>query len=133
MKKSILSVGLIISIILLTQSNAFAYQKFGNKIEKRQDNQSHRIEKGFNQGELTYQELRKLIKKQNKFERLSHEFLEDGYYSHREKNILRKKYDKLDGMIYRMKHNKKRFYYGQKRVNNRHQRKWKHARFSHSS
>lgn len=133
MNKSLLSIGLILSVFLLTQSNAFAYQKFENRIEQRQDKQSHRIERGFNQGELTYHELRKLIKKQHKLERLSHEFSEDGRYNRREKNILNRKYDKLDDMIYRMKHNHKKFQYEQRHGKNKHNRKWKRFLYSHSS
>ena len=111
MKKSLLSTGLIASVILLTQTSAFAHHNFEQKIQNRQHKQSQRIEKGFNQGQLTYQEIKRLIHKQFKFERLSQNFLEDGYYNQRERKILRRKYDKLDGMIYRMKHNQQRFRY----------------------
>ena len=111
MKKSILNTGLIVSVLLLAQTNVFAYEKFEKKMQNRQHKQSQRIENGFNKGELTYHELRRLIKKQFRFERLSSDFLDDGHYSKRERKILRRKYDKLDTMIYRMKHNRDKFRY----------------------
>ena len=111
MKKSILTTSLIALVLLLTQTTAFAHHSFEKKIQNRQHKQSQRIENGFNKGELTYQELRQLIKKQFRFERLSTRFMDDGYYSKRERKILRVKYDKLDSMIYRMKHNQDKFHY----------------------
>ena len=132
MKKPILNSALILAIILLGQSTVFADQRFGDRIENREYKQSQRIEKGFNQGELTYRELKRLIKKkQLKFENLSYEFLRDDYYSPRERNILSRKYDKLDGMIYRMKHNKQRFHFDRSGVI-RNGNKRGHGRYSYS-
>lgn len=140
MNKLMLSIGLIGSALLFAQSNAFAqhkYQdrvkhghykyedkkdhrqnKFEDKLEQRQHRQSQRIERGFNQGELSYRELTRLLSKQIKFERLSREFKEDGKYSRKERKILNRKYDKLDSMIYRMKHNEERYrFYKRHKVN----------------
>ncbi|MDX2503398.1 MAG: hypothetical protein QNL62_02825 [Gammaproteobacteria bacterium] len=132
MNKPILASNLILLILILTQSSAFAHHQFEEKFEKRQQKQSHRIEHGLENSQFTYDELKRLFKIQNKIERLSLEFMEDDHYGHKERKVLRKKLNKLDDMIYRMKHNQKKYNYNQKRVSDRHQREGKRAR-KHSS
>lgn len=120
MNNSLLTIGMVM-LFMLIQGNAFAHQKYDNKFDKRFHKQSHSIKKGFYNGEFSYEELKKLFKKQYELQRLSREFLKDGYYGHRERKILRKKMDKFDHIIDRMRYNQKKYDYGPHRDAYRHQ------------
>jgi len=67
-----------------------------------------RIDRGWDSGELTRHELRKLERKLGKINRLEHRFWKDGRLSRDERQVLRKKRKHLSQAIYRMKHNDNR-------------------------
>lgn len=133
MNKPILSSSLILLVLFLIQSNAFAHHQFEQKFDKRLHKQTNRIEHGFNDSQFTYDELKRLFKTKHKIERLSQEFMEDGHYGHKERKILRKKLNKFDDMIFRMRHNKKRYNADQLHSSDRHHRERKHIRYTYSS
>ena len=64
-----------------------------------------RIDRGWDSGELTRHELRKLERKLRKINRLEHKFWKDGRLSRDERQVLKNKRRHLSRAIYRMKHN----------------------------
>jgi hypothetical protein len=114
MKK--LTIGSIfVGLFLVNQAQAEwrGYDDYGhqdvayNKIERRQDRQHHRIEKGINSGQLTRREAKKLWRQHHKIVELANCYIEDGYLSRKEKHILMARFDDASDRIYRFKHNRK--------------------------
>ena len=110
MKRLIFFTTFILSVLLLNQSSAFAYQDFHNRFKDKQERQMQRIKQGFRQDQFTFHELKQLIIKQNQLEQLSRRYGKNNHYSHREKQELRKKLKRLNKMIKRMRHNDDLYY-----------------------
>ncbi len=64
-----------------------------------------RIDQGWESGELTRREVRRLERKLRKIDKLEHEFRNDGRLSRYERRILREERERLSHAIYRLKHN----------------------------
>jgi hypothetical protein len=85
---------------------ADTYQpRFERRIDRRQDRQWSRIQNGIDSGELSRREARRLIKQQNRIDRLEDRFERDGYYSPREKRKMERVLDRASRKIKRAKHN----------------------------
>ncbi len=79
--------------------------KYQDYVDRRQARQHLRIEDGWRTGELTRKEVKRLRKNQRRIARLERKFTDDGYYSRRERQILRGELDDASARIYRKKHN----------------------------
>ena len=91
-------VGMLLAFPVLADRGERHHGDRGHRFEQR-------IDHGWESGELTRRELRKLERKLRRIDRLEHEFLEDGHLSRDERRILREKRERLSHAIYRMKHN----------------------------
>lgn len=76
-----------------------------DRIEKRMDNQRHRIRNGVRSGELTRKEAKRLRKQQRKIARLERRFMRDGFLDRREYREINSRLDTASNRIYRLKHN----------------------------
>jgi hypothetical protein len=74
------------------------------RIDKRQESQDERIEKGLKKGQLTKKEGRRLEKGQEHVENLEEKALEDGKVTKREKQRIDKAQDKQSQRIYKQRH-----------------------------
>lgn len=101
--KSILAAAALLGI-LITPAMAGHGHKY-HKINKQIDRQFERIEHGIDNGQLTRKEARKLKKQNRRITHLFDEFLDDGYLSHKERDILKFKLSKASDKIYAFKHN----------------------------
>lgn len=107
-------VGMLLAFPVLADRGERHYGDREGRFERR-------IDHGWETGELTRRELRKLERKLGKIDRLKHEFWEDGRLSRHERRILREKRDRLSHAIYRMKHNDRRARFRQRnRFEDRH-------------
>lgn len=79
--------------------------RFLGRVDRRQARQRHRIREGWESGELTRKELKRLRKGQRRIAQLERRFRADGYLSPRERRVLREALDNASDRIYRKKHN----------------------------
>jgi hypothetical protein len=97
------------SIIAALVATVFAFPGYAlaqstPRIDKRQENQEERIEKGVESGQLTKKEARRLEKGQQRVENLEEKALEDGKVTKREKKRIEKAQDKQSERIYNQRH-----------------------------
>jgi hypothetical protein len=78
------------------------------RIDKRQENQDERIEKGLQKGQLTKKEARRLEKGQEHVEDLEEKALQDGKVTKREKRRIEKAQDKQSERIYKQRHDEQK-------------------------
>ncbi len=103
MKKTVL----LVTIILFAASGLFAQS--GNKmLKKKQVQQIKKIEQGIKSGEITKIEAKKLHKQKKKISVLKKNAKKDGFVSPKEKSKQKKEVKKMDGKIYREKHDKQK-------------------------
>ena len=81
------------------------YGDFADRVDRRQDNQRHRIKEGWRSGDLTRKEMRKLRKDQKRIARMEDRFGADGYYSPRERRKLKNALSRSSDRIRYFKHN----------------------------
>jgi hypothetical protein len=74
------------------------------QIDKRQDKQDERIERGIEKGQITKKEARRLEKGQDHVENLEDKALRDGKVTKREKRQIEKAQDKQSRRIYEQRH-----------------------------
>ena len=74
-------------------------------LDKRQARQHRRIEQGWQSGELTRKEVKRLRKHQRRLEQLERKFASDGHFSRRERRAMTEALDEASARIYRKKHN----------------------------
>lgn len=77
-------------------------------VDKRQQIQQHRIEKGVESGALTETEAARLAKRQQKIEADKQKALADGAVTKRERVRLHQEQDRVSRQIYRQKHDRQR-------------------------
>jgi len=86
--------------------DADTYQPgFERRVDRRQDRQWSRIQNGVDSGDLSRREARRLLKQQDRIDRLEQRFERDGYYSPREKRKMERVLDRASRKIRRAKHN----------------------------
>jgi hypothetical protein len=78
------------------------------RVDKRQENQDERIERGLEKGQLTKKEARRLEKGQDRVENLEENALEDGKVTKREKRRIEKAQDKQSERIYNQRHDEQK-------------------------
>jgi len=100
MKKLALSI--VVGILFFWTANA---QSVTPKVDKRQNIQKERIEKGIQNGELTRKETRLLAKEQRHIKRAERRAKSDGVVTRRERVRLDRKQDRANRHIGRAKHN----------------------------
>jgi hypothetical protein len=74
------------------------------RIDKRQERQDDRIERGIETGELTKKETRRLDKGQEHIDDLEDKALDDGKVTKREQKRINKAQDKQGQRIYNQRH-----------------------------
>jgi hypothetical protein len=77
-------------------------------VDKRQQVQQQRIEKGVESGALTQNEAARLAKRQHKIEADKQKALADGTVTKRERARLHQEQDRASRQIYRQKHDRQR-------------------------
>ena len=100
MKKAIL----IMTILIFASSGVFAQNIKTPKINKKQKIQADKIKQGVKSGELTHKETKKLLKLEAKLQKKKRIAKADGVITPKEKAKLRKLSKRLDGQIYKQKH-----------------------------
>jgi hypothetical protein len=78
------------------------------RIDKRQENQDKRIERGVESGQLTKKEAARLEKGQNHVERLEDKATADGKVTKREKARIEHAQDKQSKRIHKQRHDKQK-------------------------
>jgi hypothetical protein len=78
------------------------------RVDKRQENQDGRIERGLDKGQLTKKESRRLEKGQDRVENLEEKALADGKVTKREKKRLENAQDKQSQRIYNQRHDEQK-------------------------
>jgi hypothetical protein len=96
----------IIGLVGLAHAQAPAPQMPG--IEKRQEIQQQRIEKGIQSGQLTKKEAARLQKQQQKIEADEQKALADGKVTKQERRKLQREQDRASRQISRQKHDKQK-------------------------
>jgi hypothetical protein len=76
------------------------------RIDKRQDRQERRIEKGAKSGHLTRKEAARLEKGQARVQKMEHKAVADGKVTKKEKARIEKAQDRQSKKIYREEHDK---------------------------
>ena len=74
------------------------------RVDKRQEKQQDRIERGLEKGQLTNKEARRLEKGQERVEGLEEKALEDGKVTKREKRRIEKAQDNQSQRIHKQRH-----------------------------
>jgi hypothetical protein len=74
------------------------------QIDKRQERQDERIERGIQKGQITKKEARRLEKGQEHIENMEEKALRDGKLTKREKSQIDKAQDKQNKRIYNQRH-----------------------------
>ncbi|MGD8969918.1 MAG: hypothetical protein PVG01_00805 [Desulfobacterales bacterium] len=77
----------------------------GDRFQRRQNNQKHRIYQGVRNGEITKREVTHLARQQRNVEKYRNHALRDGYLSRKEGRRLNHLQDRASGFIYRDRHN----------------------------
>jgi len=97
------------SIIAAIVATTFAFPGYAlaqstPRIDKREENQDERIEKGVRKGELTKKEARRLEKGQEHVGNLEEKALEDGKVTKREKKRIENAQDRQSERIHNQRH-----------------------------
>lgn len=74
-------------------------------VDQRQENQAERIYNGIANGDVSFGEARKLIRKQNRNRRMERRFKADGVVTPHERLRLHRSLNRESHRIYRKKHN----------------------------
>ena len=77
----------------------------GDRFQRRQNNQKHRINHGVRYGEITKREVTHLARQQRNVEKYRNHALRDGNLSRKEGRRLNHMQDRASGSIYRDRHN----------------------------
>jgi hypothetical protein len=77
----------------------------GDRFQRRQNNQKHRINHGVRNGEITKREVTHLARQQRNVEKYRNHALRDGNLSRKEGRRLNHLQDRASGSIYRDRHN----------------------------
>ncbi len=80
--------------------------RFTDKVQKRQENQRNRIDKGRDKGQLTRKEKRRLRADQKEVKKLMRKYGKDGRYTREERRIINNAQDRAGKHIKRYRHNK---------------------------
>lgn len=108
--------GILTGLLLVSTAQADWDEHYGHgfrgggyddyvRLEKRQNRQHRRIEKGIHRGQLTRREAKKLWREHRKTERLTQRFTRDGWLSRKERHILKARLENANKRIYELKHN----------------------------
>jgi hypothetical protein len=100
MNKSIIAAIVATSLAL----PGYALAQSTPRIDKRQESQDERIERGVEKGQLTKKEARRLEKGQEHVEDLEEKALQDGKVTKREKRRIEKAQDKQSERIQKQRH-----------------------------
>lgn len=84
-------------------------QRGGDGVEARQDRQQQRIEKGFRNGELTRNEVRRLEHGQQRIDRMQRQARSDGRVTGHERQRIHKEVARQDRNIQRERHDRQRW------------------------
>ena len=76
-----------------------------DRVDRRLAKQRARTRAGWEDGEVTHRELRRIRKDQRKIARMDRRFGSDGRYTKRERRKLNKALDRASDRVYRVKHN----------------------------
>jgi hypothetical protein len=83
---------------------------FDNRVDRRLSKQRTRIRDGWQSGELSRGEFRRLRKDQKQIARMDRRFGSDGRYTKRERRQLNRVMDRASNRVYRAKHNARTAY-----------------------
>jgi hypothetical protein len=81
------------------------HRGFDNRVDRRLSNQRARTRAGWENGDLTRRELKRVRKDQHKIARMDRRFGSDGRYTGHERRKLNKALDRASHRVYRAKHN----------------------------
>lgn len=98
-----------------------ASQDFERRVDRRQNRQWARIGEGIEGGDLSRREVKRLRKNQRQIARMERRFERDGYYSPKERRIMKRVLDRSSDRIQHAKDNDHGRHYG------RHHRGWRGA------
>ena len=122
MKRSIV---LGAAMLLLGSTAASAFES-NPRVDRRQDRQDWRIQRGIDEGSLTQREAKSLRRGVRQIERLERMALTDGDLHPAEVDLLLDSLDDLSDRIYRAKHNDRLRYQAKRKNKHRHahKREW---------
>jgi hypothetical protein len=105
-------VAVMIGGILPMTGLAQGYRSRGyDKINRREDSQRNRIQRGISSGQLTRREAAKLINQQNRIENYEYASrINDGRLDRQERRRINRMLDRSSHNIYRQKHDRQRRY-----------------------
>ena len=113
------------AMLLLGSTAASAFDS-NPRVDRRQDRQDWRIQRGIDDGSLTPREVKKLRRGTRQIERLERMALADGDLHPREVDVLLDSLDDLSDRIYHAKHNDRLRYKADRKKKRRHvhKKKW---------
>jgi hypothetical protein len=79
--------------------------RFERRFDRRLSKQHDRVRHGWNNGEITRKELKRIRKDRHKIARMDRRFGSDGHYTRHERRRLSNAMDRASRRIYRAKHN----------------------------
>jgi len=104
MKKPIIAAFVATSIVL----PGFALSQSTPRVDRRQENQEERIERGAESGQLTKKEARRLKRGQEHVDRLEDQALQDGRITQRERERIEGAQDRQSERIHNQRHDEQR-------------------------
>ena len=78
-----------------------------DRVDRRLSNQRARARAGWEDGEVTRRELKRIRRDQRKITRMDRRFGSDGHYTKRERRKLNRAMDRASNRVYRAKHNRR--------------------------